>query len=169
MSDLEGRGAGEGRVETRRGLLAAIAVACHACAAAIVAVPAIRFLLGPLGRAASSGWVRIGHVRDLSGPEPRAARFACESASGYAREERVGTVWVTRAQDGVVVLSSVCTHMGCNVSWSSADRAFVCPCHGGRYDLEGRVIAGPPPRPLRRHAARVEDGQLWIEVVEGET
>lgn len=150
---------------TRRGLLSALAIACHSIAGALVAVPAIRFLLAPLARAGASGWVRLGRASEVAGAEPRAARFTCESAAGYAREERMGVVWCRRAPDGsVVALSSVCTHMGCNVAWSSGERAFVCPCHGGRYNDEGKVTSGPPPRPLRRHAVRVEDDQVWIEV-----
>jgi glycine/D-amino acid oxidase-like deaminating enzyme/nitrite reductase/ring-hydroxylating ferredoxin subunit len=51
---------------------------------------------------------------------------------------------------GLHVLSPRCTHAGCIVAWNAKDRTWDCPCHGGRYDAEGKVIAGPPMADLRR-------------------
>jgi len=58
-------------------------------------------------------------------------------------------VELTRSADGVTARSLRCTHWGCVVRWREAERAYVCPCHGGRYDPDGNVIEGPPPFPLR--------------------
>ena len=48
-------------------------------------------------------------------------------------------------------LSAACTHLGCQVSFNTAERSWDCPCHGSRFDIEGRVLQGPaikdlPPR-----------------------
>ncbi len=61
---------------------------------------------------------------------------------------------VMRSQDGVVALSLICTHLGCQVKWDPAQRIFRCPCHDGRFDEFGDVIAGPPPLPLERLTVR---------------
>ena len=45
-------------------------------------------------------------------------------------------------------LSARCTHLGCAVSFERASGELVCPCHGGRFAADGRVLAGPPPSPL---------------------
>jgi Rieske Fe-S protein len=57
-----------------------------------------------------------------------------------------------RLTDGALVaFSSVCTHLSCTVLWNRVDARIDCPCHDGRFDpLDGRVLAGPPPRPLPR-------------------
>lgn len=47
-------------------------------------------------------------------------------------------------------LSARCTHLGCLVSFNAAERAWECPCHGSRFDIDGRVIQGPANRPLER-------------------
>ena len=49
----------------------------------------------------------------------------------------------------LVAYSSVCTHLSCTVLWNGPAARIDCPCHDGRFDpLDGRVLAGPPPRPL---------------------
>lgn len=62
----------------------------------------------------------------------------------------------------IFALSSVCSHLGCLVDWSRHKNEFFCPCHGGKYDIEGKVIAGPPPAPLARMPLKVEGGEVYI-------
>src|ERR1017187_6880495 len=45
-------------------------------------------------------------------------------------------------------LSATCTHLGCTVQYRSDLREIWCACHNGTYDLNGRNVSGPPPRPL---------------------
>ena len=66
------------------------------------------------------------------------------------------------AAGGWEALSLVCTHQGCTVKWSDPDRAFVCPCHGARFDAEGKVARGPARLPLSRVPARVEGEKLIL-------
>ncbi len=45
-------------------------------------------------------------------------------------------------------LDAKCTHEGCTVQYVSGESMVWCACHNGRFDLDGRVLSGPPPRPL---------------------
>ncbi len=54
-----------------------------------------------------------------------------------------------------IAISSRCAHLGCPVRWVDAAERFICPCHGGVYDLLGRPVGGPPVRPLDRFYTRV--------------
>ena len=56
----------------------------------------------------------------------------------------------------VRAMSATCSHLGCQVHWDAKGKNFRCPCHGGVYDPAGKVVAGPPPRPLDVLDARVD-------------
>lgn len=54
-----------------------------------------------------------------------------------------------RDDDGrLTAVSATCTHLGCTVQWNQAERSWDCPCHGSRFDCEGRVLVGPATTPL---------------------
>ena len=54
-------------------------------------------------------------------------------------------------ESSFVACSALCTHKGCEVEYSHDDKLFICPCHGARFDLEGKVVKGPAKTPLARH------------------
>jgi Rieske Fe-S protein len=64
--------------------------------------------------------------------------------------------------DGITVFSSRCPHLGCTVRWDGRKSLFLCACHGGVFHPDGRVKAGPPPRPLQRYPIKVKDGELLV-------
>ena len=56
-----------------------------------------------------------------------------------------------------------CTHAGCNVAYEG-DKIF-CNCHGGTYNLQGKNIAGPPPRPLTELKVVVENDKIFVSAI----
>ncbi len=68
---------------------------------------------------------------------------------------------LVHAENGFTTLSLVCTHLGCTVE--SQPEGFACPCHGSRFDLQGRVVRGPASKALQ--SLRVDlgsDGKLRL-------
>jgi len=66
---------------------------------------------------------------------------------------------------GVLAFSAVCTHEGCTVSFLPDESIIWCACHNGRYDLQGRVVSGPPPRPLPEYGVQKEpDGGIVVSI-----
>jgi len=63
----------------------------------------------------------------------------------YFRKERV---YVQRLEQGFIAFSAVCTHLKCIVNWNEVKKMFECPCHGAKFNRNGEVLEGPPPRPL---------------------
>ena len=63
-----------------------------------------------------------------------------------------------RHDDGrLSAVSATCTHLGCTVLWNQAERSWDCPCHGSRFDCEGKVLAGPATTPLEPIEIEQED------------
>lgn len=69
---------------------------------------------------------------------------------------------VLRTPASVRAFSLICTHLGCTVQWQPEKKEFYCPCHDGRFDEFGEVLAGPPPIPLEQIALRVEGDQVIL-------
>ncbi len=63
-----------------------------------------------------------------------------------------------------LILSAICSHQGCTVQWVQSENLFGCPCHGGQYNKDGTVKAGPPPAPLQTLTAKLDNGVLSVLV-----
>jgi nitrite reductase/ring-hydroxylating ferredoxin subunit len=88
----------------------------------------------PEARIASVAEVPVGSVRLFAYPGPH---DPC--------------ILVRTAEDRFYAYSQKCTHLSCTVYYDAGPGTLECPCHNGRFALEdGRVLAGPPPRPLPR-------------------
>jgi Rieske Fe-S protein len=124
------------------------------------------FALGPAA-AARERWVRAGTLADLSSASPLTRVLTVPRADGWYRERARQTVFLVREGDkGVRALSATCTHLGCQVKWEAENKKFHCPCHGGVYDADGRVVGGPPPRPLDAIDVRIDpnDDSILVRV-----
>jgi cytochrome b6-f complex iron-sulfur subunit len=71
-------------------------------------------------------------------------------------------VLVIRTDRAFVAMSAVCTHLGCLVEMDTAKRMVTCPCHAAGFDLEGRVLHGPPPRPLALYSVSEVQGRIYV-------
>ncbi len=73
-------------------------------------------------------------------------------------------VIVVRGSSGFKVFNATCSHLGCLVKWDSESNMFICPCHGGKYDANGNVVAGPPPSALAQHKVTEKDDMIRIAI-----
>ena len=70
--------------------------------------------------------------------------------------------------DAYVAYSQKCTHLSCAVYPASDGQRLECPCHAGYFSIEdGRVLQGPPPRPLPRIVLERRGNELWAVGVDG--
>lgn len=73
-------------------------------------------------------------------------------------------IFVIRQQSQIKVVSAVCTHIGCTISWVEERNRWECPCHGSFFNREGIVIAGPAPKQLPWYEVTLApDGRLFVD------
>ena len=132
---------------------------------AILAVPVLRYVLYPLyAKGGRSEWSEVGDIREFANnKEPVRKTITFTQRDGWREVVSAQSVYVNRAADGQLeVLSAICPHLGCTVSWQASQDKFVCPCHGGDFKADGQHISGPPPRGMDRLPTQLIDGKLQV-------
>ncbi|MGF1601623.1 MAG: Rieske 2Fe-2S domain-containing protein [Thermosynechococcaceae cyanobacterium] len=59
-------------------------------------------------------------------------------------------------------INPTCSHLGCTVNWDAGQNQFICPCHGSRYDDQGKVVHGPAKRNLKLNTVIVKQNQVRL-------
>ena len=131
---------------------------------AAIGLPAIAYIVGPALKQNTDTWIRLGSVNKVELNNPTLFKTSIETQTGWinAEEEFSAYVLTENGQD-FTVMSNICTHLGCRVRWIAAQKGFYCPCHNGVFAQDGKVVSGPPPRPLDRFENKVENGILFVK------
>ena len=152
----------EPSADRRSFLSGLLAVGC-ATVGALLAIPLVRFTLHPvLARTTEKSWSDVGKVDEFQNLDaPVKKLVSIKQRDGWRRTVTEKPVYVSKDQQGqLVVLSAVCTHLGCTVPWVEKEKRFICPCHLGNFAADGTLLSGPPPRDMDRLETKVEDGIL---------
>jgi Rieske Fe-S protein len=113
--------------------------------------PAVKFMNPPTVPEASTNEVSAGKVQDLKPNSGKIVKFGSRPALLIRVND---TEW--RAY------SAICTHLNCTVQFQDSTRQIWCACHNGFYDLNGKVLSGPPPRPLEEYAVHIRGEDVVI-------
>ena len=117
-----------------------------------------------------SGWTPAGKLEDFAVGEPRLVTLSREIVDGWVKQEAKVACYVVRTgDDAVAAFDHHCTHLGCPLSWSAGAERFLCPCHGGEFDVGGGVKAGPPPRSMLSYATKIESGEVLVGALQEAT
>jgi len=98
-------------------------------------------------------WLLIAHVGDLAPGTVK--RFVTPSLTLNL---------IHRSDGSFKALSAACTHMGCLVSWNATQQTFDCPCHNGRFDVQGNALPNQPInyRRLPEIGVKVEGDEIYV-------
>lgn len=113
--------------------------------------PIIKFLVPPRVAESEASSVVAGKVSEL--PPNSGKIFKFGSRPGILIRTPTGEF---RA------FSAICTHLQCTVQYRPDLRQIWCACHNGHYDLNGRNIAGPPPRPLEKYVVNIRGDEIIV-------
>lgn len=107
-------------------------------------------------------WIEAGNAEELIAGQFNRISILYDAKDGWLEGKIKQLVYVKVAGEEILALSATCSHLGCNVNYDEQSGQFKCPCHSGVYDATGKNISGPPPKPLTRLEAKIEDGKLFI-------
>lgn len=152
----------EARVN-RRSLYTVLIYGLWSLMAAALGAPALVYLLFPPKVRRQPEWVEAGDVSGLAPHTPVEMVFRRNRVDGWKVLSEKSTAWVVRLDSGrLEAFGPQCTHLGCAYRWDENKSHFVCPCHSSIFSMEGKVVAGPAPRPLDQYETRVENGKLLL-------
>jgi Rieske Fe-S protein len=156
----------EGESMNRRKAFTVVGQAVGGVAVLGVALPAIGFAVAPIFERGEALWETVGPTDRFTSDTYRPVVFTIVEGIGEAGKTtayvRQGDPKLGEESSDYVALSTRCAHLGCPVKFVQAAGNFICPCHGGVYDFEGKVIGGPPVRPLDHFQTRVRNGQVQL-------
>ncbi|HLK33526.1 MAG TPA: Rieske (2Fe-2S) protein, partial [Terriglobales bacterium] len=136
---------------SRRRFLGALLGGGLFASAASFFYPVLRYLVPPRVTDMGGDTVVAGRVGDLRPNTGKIFRFG----------SRPGLLLL--GSDGQYrALSATCTHLSCTVQYRSDLRQVWCACHNGMYDLAGRNVSGPPPRPLEQYDVHVRGDEIIV-------
>lgn len=149
----------------RRGFFVRLIQIVQGLMGATLAIVLGRTILGPSFAEHSESWLPAGSLSDLPDHEPVAVTLRVSRPDGPTEVVDRRVVYLVRVGPREVrALNSTCTHLGCRTRYNADSRRIECPCHGGVYDTDGQVVAGPPPEPLASMATRLDGNQVLVRV-----
>ena len=137
---------------------------------AVIGLPTIGYLISPAIKSGGGkeSWISVGPLENYPMGEPTPFNFTRTKINGWERTTNSYGVYVIRLSDtDIKILSNICTHLSCRVTWRPEAQAYVCPCHDAKFDKNGGVISGPPPRALDPYTYKIENGTISIQIAEG--
>jgi Rieske Fe-S protein len=163
-------GAFAGETVTRRRFMTATVHTGGAIAAAAFTLPALGFAVGPIFDQVQERWETVGPVGDFPDNTYIPRTITISPGIGDVGKTQVYVRKYNSKLDSVpqdqyseyIAISTRCMHLGCPVRFVEASARFICPCHGGVYDFEGKRTGGPPVRPLDRFYTRVRNGNVEV-------
>ena len=130
---------------------------------AALGIPAFVYLFFPPKSSKVSSWVDAGNIGEVPVGQPQELTFRRLQIDGWKIRSEKATTWVVKLSDKeVVAYSPWCTHLGCAYHWEPQRNEFLCPCHSSVFAIDGKVSAGPAPRPLDQYEVKLEGNELWL-------
>jgi menaquinol-cytochrome c reductase iron-sulfur subunit len=156
-------GGEDGKVLTRRRLLARLTLLSGTLLGALAGLPVVGFLFQPLLVTPSVKWRPVGRLDEFRIGTTTKVELEDPSPLPWSGVTGRTAAWLRRLDEESFEAFSVnCRHLGCPVRWLEGAELFMCPCHGGVYYKDGSVAAGPPPEPLAQYPVRVRGSRVEV-------
>jgi len=125
-------------------------------ALASIFYPIYRYIMPPASGEANVSQLKLPFTYTELSEEPKKFKI-------FKFGRTLGIIIITPSNE-LKAFSAICTHLSCTVQYRDDLSIIWCACHNGRFDLEGRNISGPPPKPLEEYAVHLDDvsGEIFV-------
>jgi Rieske Fe-S protein len=125
-----------------------------AATAASIFYPILKFVIPPDSAESAVMSVSVGRPDDIQPNSGTIFKFGGEPG-----------ILIRSPEGELRAFSARCTHLNCTVQYDPGERSIICACHGGQFDLNGKNIAGPPPKPLAAYSVNVRGDEIVVSKV----
>ena len=137
--------------QTRRGFLGWLLSGGVIALFGSILYPVVRFIVPPKVAESTEVSVVAAKVSDLAPNSGKTFKFGSKPG-----------ILVRTPSGEYRAFSAICTHLQCTVQYRDDQQSIWCACHNGRFDLSGRNVAGPPPRPLEMYDVAVRGDEIVV-------
>jgi cytochrome b6-f complex iron-sulfur subunit len=111
----------------------------------------VKYIIPPKLREKILESMQIGKISDVPYDSAKIIKF-----------NKTPIVLVHNQEGQIKAFSAICTHLGCLVEYRNEDKKIHCNCHGSVFDLEGKNIGGPAPRPLQPYRVELKEDNVIV-------
>lgn len=130
----------------------------------VLAVNIGRYFISPVWAERKDDFIPICSIESLPKGQPLSLDYVYRERDGWEIHEGRNSLWLVREDnDDVTAFDKSCTHLGCPYRWDENENLFKCPCHTATFAKDGKVLSGPPERPLDRFPVKIEAGMVLVK------
>lgn len=118
--------------------------------------PLVGYMIPPKQGESNVSSVKVGKVDEFE-----------INSSKIIRYGRKPVILIRDEKGGFSALAATCTHLDCLVSYKKEEKQIICACHNGKYDLKGRNVSGPPPKPLEEFLVTIKNQEIIVSSMQG--
>lgn len=125
--------------------------------------PMVETIVGKATKAAKRSFSKVASVSSIPGGQPANLSFVMTQEDAFIKNIVEHKVWTVKKSDSdITVFSPICPHLGCRYQWHEGRNLFICPCHHSVFNIDGKVVSGPAPRPLDTLPKKIENDNLFV-------
>jgi menaquinol-cytochrome c reductase iron-sulfur subunit len=105
----------------------------------------------------------VAALNSIPDKRPVNLSFITTEEDAFIKNNVEHKVWTVKESDSdITVFSPICPHLGCRYQWYPDRDLFICPCHHSVFNMKGKVVSGPAPRPLDTLPKKIENDDLYV-------